>query len=70
MASSIEQAPPRVRAAATAHAGDRDQYRAEVEALLERYRAGGPCIVVGVEDRLAALGLDQDQDPPGAAPAV
>lgn len=67
VAIPIEQAPPRVRAAAAAHATDRDQHRAEAAALLERHRAGEPGIVVGVEELLAAL--DLDQDPPGAAPA-
>jgi hypothetical protein len=66
MVTPIEQAPPRVRAAAAAHAAERDQHRAEAEALLERHRAGEPGIAVGVEELLAAL----DQDPPGAAPAV
>jgi hypothetical protein len=68
MATLIEQAPPRIRAAAAAHAGDRDQYRAQAEALLERHRAGESGITVGVEELLAALGVYQD--PPGAAPAV
>jgi hypothetical protein len=68
MATPIEQAPPRLRAAAAAHAADRDQHRAEAAALLERHRAGEPGIAVGVEELLAILGLDQD--PPGAAPAV
>ena len=68
MATPIEQAPPRIRAAAAAHAADRDQQRAEAAALLERHRAGEPGIAVGVEELLALLGLDQD--PPGAAPAV
>jgi hypothetical protein len=60
--------PPRVRAAAAAHAAERDQHRAEVAALLQRYRAGEPGIAVGVEELLAALGVDQD--PPGAVPVV
>jgi hypothetical protein len=64
----IEQAPPRVRAAAAAHAAERDQHRAEAAALLERHRAGEPGIAVGVEELLATL--DLDQDPPGAGPAV
>jgi hypothetical protein len=64
MATPIEQAPPRLRAAAAAH----DQHRAEAAALLERHCAGEPDIAVGVEELLALLGLDQD--PPGAEPAV
>ena len=68
MATPIEQAPPRIRAAAAAHAADRDQQRAEAAALLERHRAGEPDIAVGVEELLAALGLDPD--PPGPAPAT
>ena len=68
MATPIEQAPPRVRAAAAAHAAERDQQRAKAAALLERHRAGEPGIAVGVEELLAALGLDWE--PPGAAPTV
>lgn len=68
VAIPIEQAPPRVRRAAAAHAAERDQHRAEAAALLERYRAGEPGIAVGVEELLAALG--PDEDPPGAGPAV
>ena len=68
MATSIEQAPPQVRAAAAAHAGDRDQQRAEVEALRERHRAGEPGIVVDLATVLAALGDGADDgDPPRAA---
>lgn len=69
MAPPIEQAPPRVRAAAAAHAGDRPQQRAEVEALLERHRAGEPGIVIGVAQLLAELGIGAggDGDPPRAA---
>jgi hypothetical protein len=68
VATPIEQAPPRVRAAAAAHAGERDQQRAEAAALLERHRAGEAGIAVGVEELLAALGVDKG--PPGAAPTV
>lgn len=68
MATSIEQAPPQVRAAAAAHADDRDQQRAEVEALLERHLAGEPGIVVDLATVLAALGNGADDgDPPRAA---
>jgi hypothetical protein len=68
VATPIEQAPPRVRAAAAAHTGERDQQRAEAAALLERHRSGEAGIAVGVEELLAALSVDQD--PPGAAPTV
>jgi hypothetical protein len=68
MATPIEQAPPRVGAASAAHAGDRGPQRAEAAELLERHRAGETGIATGLEELLAALGLDQD--PPGAAPAV
>jgi hypothetical protein len=68
VAIPIEQVPPRICAAAAAHAAERDQQRAEVAALLERHRAGEPGIVVCIEELLATLGLDQD--PPGAGPAV
>jgi hypothetical protein len=70
MATSIEQAPPQVRAAATAHVGDRDQQRAEVEALLERHRAGEPGIVVDLATVLAALGDGADDGDPARAAAV
>jgi len=68
VATPIEQAPPRVRAAAAAHAGERDQHRAEAAALLERHRAGEAGIAVGVEELLAAL--DIKQGPRGTAPTV
>jgi hypothetical protein len=68
VATPIEQAPPRVRAAAADHAGERDQQRAEAAALLERHRAGEGGIAVGVEELLAPLGVDQG--PPDAAATV
>jgi hypothetical protein len=67
MAIPIEQAPPRIRVAAAAHAAERDQQHEEATALLERHRAGEPGIAVGVEELLADLSLDES--PPGAAPA-
>lgn len=68
MATSIEQAPPQVRAAAAAHAGDRSRERAEIGELLERHRAGEPGIVVDLGTVLAALGNGADDgDPPRAA---
>jgi hypothetical protein len=68
MATSIEQAPPPVRAAAAAHAGDRSREHAEIGELLERHRAGEPGIVVDLATVLAALGNGADDgDPPRAA---
>jgi hypothetical protein len=68
MATSIEQAPPQVRAAAAAHAGDRSRDRAEIGELLERHRGGEPGIVVDLTTVLAALGDGaDDEDPPRAA---
>jgi hypothetical protein len=67
MATSIEQAPPQVRAAAAAHAGDRDQQRAETRALLERHHSGEAGILLELADLLATLGEGAgDGDPPRA----
>jgi hypothetical protein len=68
MATPLRQAPPQVRAAAAAHAGERDQQRAETLVLLERHRAGEPGIVLGLDELLATLGDGAgDGDPPRAA---
>ena len=56
----------RVRAVAAAHAGGRDQQRAEAEALLERHRAGEPGIVVDLATVLAAAVRVIAIDPRGA----
>lgn len=68
MATPLQQAPPQVRAAAAAHAGERDQQRAETRALLERHHAGEAGIVLSLTDVLALLGDGAgDGDPPRAA---
>ena len=68
MATSIEQAPPQVRAAAAAAAGDRDQQRADTRELLECHRAGELGLVVDLATVLAGLGNGADDgDPPRAA---
>jgi hypothetical protein len=67
MATPLQQAPPQVRAAAAAHAGERGQQRAETQALLDRHRGGEVGIVLDLADLLATLGEGvNDGDPPRA----
>jgi hypothetical protein len=79
VAEPIEQAPARVRAAAAAHAGDRDHYRAEALEEIAKWKRGEPSRVMTVEelcawldgrDGLGALdAADEDADAaPDAAP--
>ena len=55
MAEPIEQAPERVRAAAAAHASDRDRYRAEAREAIAKWKRGEPSGVVTLEELLAEL---------------
>ena len=68
MATPLQQAPPQVRAAAAAHAGERDEQRAKTRACLERHRAGEAGIVLSLTEMLALLGDGAgDGEPPRAA---
>jgi hypothetical protein len=55
MAQPIEQAPPRVRAAAAAHARGRDRQRAEALEEIAKWKRGEPSRVVTLEELLAEL---------------
>jgi hypothetical protein len=61
MAEPIEQAPERVRAAAAAHASDRDRYRAEAREAIAKWRRG-ELSGMTAEEVIASLHARADAD--------
>jgi hypothetical protein len=66
MAEPIEQAPAWVRAAAAAHAGDRDRQHAEALEEIAKWKRGEPSRVMTFEELFAWLDSLDAADEDGA----